>query len=86
MDDEFQSGGRQPSPGGLLSSAAAGPSGTTWAQLGTFEQTRKENVQQAGAWAGRLSCCSSIYDSLHTKGHHLSNTGMLNAACAHVLP
>ena len=58
MDDEFQAGGRLPSPGGLPSSAATKHSGPGWAHLGSFEQTRKENVQEAGAWAGRLSCCS----------------------------
>lgn len=52
VDDEFKSGGRPSSPGCLPSSAAAGPSGPAWAHLGSFEQTRKENVQQAGTWAG----------------------------------
>ena len=59
VDDEFKAGGREASPGGLPSSAACGPSDPVWGQLGSFEQTRKENVQQAGAWAGRLQACSA---------------------------
>lgn len=54
MDDEFQTGGRPSSSGGLSGSAAAGSGASKWAHLGSFEQTRKENVQQAGTWAGAL--------------------------------
>ena len=57
VDDEFKADGRTSSPGGLPSSAGAGPSAPAWAHLGSFEQTRKENVQQASVWAG---------ESLHT--------------------
>ena len=43
-------------------------SGPTWAQLGSFEQTRKENVQQAGAWAGAL-LCHCVWKVLHKLPH-----------------
>ena len=57
MDDEFNADGRTSSSGGLPSSTGAGPSAPAWAHLGSFEQTRKENVQQASTWVG---------ESLHT--------------------
>ena len=57
MDDEFKADGRTSSSEGLPSSAGAGPSAPAWAHLGSFEQTRKENVQQASTWVG---------ESLHT--------------------
>lgn len=57
MDDEFKADGRTSSSGGLPSSTGAGPSAPAWAHLGSFEQTRKENIQQASTWVG---------ESLHT--------------------
>ena len=49
VDEEFRPGG----PSGMRQGGAAGAEGVGgWAQLGSFEQTRKENQQQAGQWAG----------------------------------
>jgi hypothetical protein len=55
VDDEFRAGGAPPpqQPGGPP--AAEPGAGSGWAQLGSFEQTRKENQQQAGQWAGVLA-------------------------------
>lgn len=52
MDDEFRAGA--PAAASLPGSAAAAAdvSAGGWARLATAEQTRKENVQQAGTWAG----------------------------------
>ena len=52
VDDEFQTGGQGTAREGLSGGAGVSLGAPVWAQLGSFEQTRKENVQQAGAWAG----------------------------------
>ena len=52
MDDEFQTGGQGAAREGQSGAAGMSSGAPVWAQLGSFEQTRKENVQQAGAWAG----------------------------------
>lgn len=53
MDDEFRMGG-EPGPSSVDSDVGARGAGQppAWEHLGTFEQTRKENVQQPTAWAG----------------------------------
>ena len=53
MDDEFRTGG-EPGPPAEDADVGARCAGEPpgWEQLGTFEQTRKENVQQPTAWAG----------------------------------
>ncbi len=48
MDEAFRPGGS--SAEAVPEAAHTGETG--WKQLGTFEQTRKENVQQPGRWAG----------------------------------
>ena len=52
VDDEFQTSSQGASKEGLSGAAGVSSSQPMWAQLGSFEQTRKENMQQAGAWAG----------------------------------
>lgn len=53
MDDEFRMGGE---PGTSAEDADVGAAGAgeppAWEHLATFEETRKENVQQPMAWAG----------------------------------
>ena len=65
VDDEFRAGG-EPAAGEGDMEARPSSGAPGWAHLGTFEQTRKENVQQPAAWAGprpalhayaRLTCC-----------------------------
>ncbi|KAK9822716.1 hypothetical protein WJX81_007865 [Elliptochloris bilobata] len=55
VDDEFRAGGGDANPAVDEEDAGArrGEGGQPgWAHLGTFEQTRKENVQQPMTWAG----------------------------------
>lgn len=53
VDEEFSAGGApaQSAPAALFmpGRSAAGP----WSKLGSFEQSRKENTQRAGVWAGQ---------------------------------
>lgn len=54
VDDEFRSGRRgggsvAPFPATASSAANVEPA---WKHLGTFEQGRKENMQQPSMWAG----------------------------------
>lgn len=58
VDDEFTTGAGSSGliPGlGLArpSSAASGDGQSSWSQLPSFQQTRKENVQQASTWTGQ---------------------------------
>lgn len=51
MDEAFRPGGA--SAAAIALPEATGTGDTGWKQLSTFEQTRKENVQQPGKWAGQ---------------------------------
>ena len=87
VDDEFRMGGE---PGASAEDADVGARGAgqppAWEHLGTFEQTRKENVQQPTAWAGAgphasLLCPAQHFKQLHTTARDLpSAPGCICAA------
>jgi len=55
VDDEFRPAGAPPAEWAAATDARGGGGGDGspgWAHLGTFEQTRKENVQQPAPWFG----------------------------------
>lgn len=49
VDDAFRAGGSCAAPPAPETSNAGE---TGWKHLGTFDQTRKENMQKPGKWAG----------------------------------
>jgi len=53
IDDEFRPAGAPPAEWAAAPDARGGGGGSPgWAHLGTFEQTRKENVLQPAPWFG----------------------------------
>lgn len=71
VDDEFRMGGE---PASSADDADVGARGAgqppAWEHLGTFEQTRKENVQQPTAWAGAGPHASLLCPAQHRSLAH----------------